>query len=321
MSIRCGICPHNCLLEENKFGICGTRKLKNNEIELPFYGLISAAAIDPVEKKPLYHFHPSKTVFSVGFFGCSLSCPFCQNHSISKDFKTRISSGSFYKPEELISKAADSGSFGIAYTYSEPLIHFEYLFDCMKLAKKRGLKNILVTNGYINETPGNKLLEYTDALNIDLKSFDEDFYKQELKGKLEPVLNFIQKAASRVHIEVTTLIIPGKNDSEEEILQCADFLSSINPGIPYHLSAYYPSYKYYINPTDPRDLMKLAEAASAKLDFVYTGNIYGGQQDTFCSSCGNLLIKRSGYKTLLQGISGDKCSACGIDLNTINIHI
>ncbi len=321
MSTSCGICPHNCLLEENKFGICGTRKLKNNEIDLPFYGLISAEAIDPVEKKPLYHYHPSQNVFSIGFFGCSLSCPFCQNHSISKDFKPRISYGSFYKPEELISKADKSGSFGIAYTYSEPLIHFEYLLDCMILAERRGLKNILVTNGFINETPADKLLKYTDALNIDLKAFNDAFYKQELKGKLEPVLNFIQNAASKSHVEVTTLVIPDKNDSEKEIMQCADFLSSISPGIPYHLSAYYPSYKYNIKPTEPRKLMQLAAAASTKLDFVYTGNIYGGRQDTLCPSCGNILIKRSGYSTFLPGISDDKCSGCGIDINTINIHI
>ncbi|MBI9105433.1 MAG: AmmeMemoRadiSam system radical SAM enzyme [Spirochaetales bacterium] len=309
MQYNCPVCPNNCVIAEGKTGICGVRSSRNGKAFLPYYGVLSAVSTDPVEKKPLYHYHPGKTIFSVGFYGCSLSCPFCQNYRISKEFGKPLSKP--VSPARLAESAAGSGSFGIAYTYSEPIVHLEYILETAAEASSLGLKNVLVTNGYINAEPAERLLEITDAVNIDLKSFNPDFYRNELKAKLEPVLKFITKAAKYCHIEVTTLVIPGKNDSEAEISESAAFLASIDKNIPFHLSAYYPSYKYSVPPTRPDALIKLAEKASEKLNFVYTGNIAGGRTDTICPGCGNTLIKRSGYSTVSSGLIHGKCSSCG----------
>lgn len=316
MQYNCPVCPNNCTIPEGKSGICGVRFNKNGAAHLPYNGVLSAVSADPIEKKPLYHYHPGERIYSVGFYGCSLSCPFCQNYNISKEFGKPASLP--VEPADAARAAADSGSFGIAYTYSEPIVHYEWVLETAAEASKLGLKNVLVTNGYINDSPADKLLDSIDALNVDLKSFNPDFYRFELKAELDPVLNFIQKAAGKCHLEVTTLIIPDKNDSEEEIKQSAAFLASINPDIPYHLSAYYPSYKYTAPPTSPGLLMNLAEAALTSLNYVYTGNIAGGVSDTLCPECGRVLIKRSGYATRITGLKNGRC-LCGFDASGIII--
>ncbi len=317
MSCRCDICPNKCLIKENDFGICGVRKCSGDRIELPCYGMLSALSVDPIEKKPLYHFYPGSSILSAGFYGCSLSCPFCQNYHISKEFPKP--SGRITSPEQLVETAVSEGSFGIAYTYSEPVVHYEYIIDASKIASKKGLKNVLVTNGYINDFKTNKFLENIDAVNIDLKSFSDDFYRMELGGRLEPVLDFIRAAAESVHTEVTTLVIPGKNDSLEEISAAAGFLASFDKNIVYHLSAYYPAYKYSAPPTDPGRLVLLAEKASEYLPFVFTGNITGGVQNTKCPSCGNELINRSAYHTRITGITDGLCSNCETDITELGI--
>jgi len=317
MRYNCPVCPNNCSIADGGFGICGVRSNRNGKAYLPYYGILSAVSVDPIEKKPLYHFHPGKNILSVGFFGCSLSCPFCQNYRISKEFPGS-QSGSV-SPADFVKSALERGTFGIAYTYSEPIIHLEWVLETATEAASHGLKNVLVTNGYINDEPGNELLKVMDAVNIDLKSFNPDFYHDELKAKLGPVLNFIKKAAAKTHIEVTSLIIPGKNDSLKEIQESSSFLASIDKNIPFHLSAYYPSYKYSIPPTAPASLLRLAEAASEVLNFVYTGNISGGRTNTHCPECGNLLVKRNGYSTLIIGAAGQKCKKCGKDLSSCSI--
>ncbi len=317
MSCRCDICPNRCLIKENDFGICGVRKCVDNQIILPYYGRLSALSVDPIEKKPLYHFYPGSTILSAGFYGCSLSCPFCQNFRISKEFPQPA--GAAYSPQQLINASISEDSFAIAYTYSEPVVHYEYIIETSELASAKGLKNVLVTNGYINNTKANKLLANIDAVNIDLKSFSNDFYRMELGGRLEPVLDFIRAAADSVHTEVTTLVIPGKNDSLEEISAEAGFLASVDKNIVYHLSAYYPAYKYSAPPTDPGRLVMLAEKASEYLPFVFTGNITGGIQNTKCPSCGNELINRSAYHTRITGIADGLCSNCKTDISELGI--
>jgi pyruvate formate lyase activating enzyme len=309
MLYNCELCPNNCKIREGQKGTCMVRENQDGNLYLPAYGYLSAISSDPIEKKPLYHYYPGKQIFSAGFYGCNLSCPFCQNYTISKEFS--LSGKNYISPDDLVDSAFERGSFGIAYTYSEPIVHFEYVTEAEEYASSLGLKNILVTNGYINDDFSDKLLSNTDAVNVDLKSYNPDFYTKELKGKLEPVLSFIRKAGASVHTEITTLIIPGKNDSEEELRQSAAFIASVNKQIPFHLSAYHPCYKYSIPPTTPSKLMRLAEIASEYLDFVYTGNINSGRADTKCPSCGNTLINRSGYQTECSGIKGGICAICG----------
>ena len=309
MPYSCSICPHNCRIPDGGFGRCGVRGCRDGRLYLPYHGILSAASNDPVEKKPLYHFHPGESIFSIGFYGCNLSCPFCQNYHISKEFGEP--SSSVTSPEKAAERALSEGSFGIAYTYSEPVVHYEWVLETAKAAHRLGLKNVMVTNGFINPGRADALLEHIDALNIDLKSFNDDFYRRELRGSLEPVLEFIRKAAAVSHVEATTLVIPGKNDGEDEISSCSKFLSSVDPDIPYHLSAYYPTYNYSVPPTSSARLTHLADLASEDLNFVYTGNIAGGRTDTFCPDCGTLLISRSGYSTQITGLSSDSCENCG----------
>ncbi len=307
--LRCELCPHRCIISDGKMGICRVRYNNSGVLEIPYYGKLSALAMDPIEKKPLYHFYPGTHIFSVGFVGCSFHCPFCQNYHISMDTNYPTE---FVSPEELVELASQRDSIGIAYTYSEPLIHLEYVLDTAILAKKRGLKNVLVSNGYLNPEPSKELFKVLDAANIDLKTFNPDFYRKELGGKLEEVKRFIGDAySSGVALEVTTLVIPTKNDSEEEIEQIARFIASISPEIPYHLSCYYPMYKYTTPPTSPALVESLARVAKRFLKYVYLGNVGLAETNTYCPNCGNLLVRRRGYSTDIIGLKDGKCDKCG----------
>ncbi len=306
--VDCELCPNFCKIAEGKTGICNVRLNSGGVLTLPYYGKLSALAMDPIEKKPLYHFYPGSQILSVGFVGCSLRCPFCQNYSISQSTGR---TASYTSPEQLVDTAVREKSAGIAYTYSEPTIHIEYVLDTSKRAREKGLKNVLVTNGYLNPEPAGELLPYLDAANVDLKCFAEPFYRKEIKGKLEPVLEFIRMAAETIHLEVTTLVIPGKNDSDEEIYGIAEFLADLSPDIPYHLSCYYPTYRYSIPRTQSRLVEHLAEVASRKLNYVYLGNAGMHETNTYCPACSSLLIRRSGYSTEVAGIENGRCSACG----------
>ncbi|MAG13169.1 MAG: AmmeMemoRadiSam system radical SAM enzyme [Spirochaetales bacterium] len=309
--VECRLCPHGCRIAPGHSGICRVRSNEAGVLALPYFGIASGVSMDPIEKKPLYHFYPGRSILSIGFYGCNLRCPFCQNYDISQRVTPQKAPIS---PGELVDIALGRNSVGIAYTYSESVVHFEYVVEAAKIARRQGLKNVLVSNGFLNPEPAAELLDLMDAANIDLKSFSDDFYEKELKGALGPVLEFIKLASKRVFLEVTTLIIPGKNDSKEEISEIAGFLGAIDRGIPLHLSCYYPTYKYSIQATAPETVYLLAEIARDKLHFVYAGNVGGVETNTMCPSCNSLLVQRRGYYTEWVGISRERCKACGTEV-------
>jgi pyruvate formate lyase activating enzyme len=274
--VICNLCPNSCRIQSGRFGSCGVRGNKGGKGIIPFYGFISALAMDPIEKKPLYHFKPGSKILSLGFAGCNLHCPFCQNWHISQN--TDIP-GKWMEANDVISAALHNDSPSIAYTYSEPLIHAEYIIDCMVLARKHGIANVLVTNGCINTEAAAKILALTDAANIDLKCFSAQVYGKTLAGAnneniFKTVCEFIKLGHEMgVHIEVTTLVVPGLNDSAEELNSAAQFIASVNNEIPWHLTAYHPDYRWNAPRTDPDFLLKTAKEAKKILQFVHTGNI------------------------------------------------
>ena len=306
--VHCLLCPNDCRIAEGTTGTCGVREHRGGKLVLPRYGAISSVAVDPIEKKPLYHFHPGSRILSVGFVGCSFRCGFCQNWHISQstDVETR-----FIGPEDLVDIAVREKSFAIAYTYSEPLVHFEYVLDTSKLARRAGLKNVLVTNGYLNPRPAGELLPFVDAANVDLKAWDPGFYRHETGGKLEEVKRFIAEAAGRIHLEVTTLVIPTKNDDPAQIEGIARFIAGLDPAIPLHLSAYHPQHEYTLPPTPAGTVRRLAEVARKHLNHVYVGNLGAESSDTVCGTCGNVLVRRTGWHVEVTGAKAGKCSRCG----------
>ena len=270
--IHCQLCPHHCNIKQGQSGICKVRVNKGGFGEIPYYGHVSALGTDPIEKKPLYHFRPGTKILSVGFVGCNLYCPFCQNWHISQNIEAQ---SQYISPKELIQAAKPNKQ--IAYTYSEPLIHIEYLLDCMNEAHKNNIANVLVTNGCINKEPAQQVLEITDAVNIDLKCFSKETYSKILGGDLDTVLEFIKIAVQKnVHVEVTTLLVPGLNDNAQELDKIIDFIAELESGkkpIPWHISAYHPDWKWNAPATSPELVYKTVKQAQDKLKYVYAGNV------------------------------------------------
>jgi len=314
--IACLLCPHACLVTETRPGKCGVRHSNGGRLVLPFYGRISSLAVDPIEKKPLYHFHPGSRILSAGFVGCSFHCKFCQNWEISQ---TTEAGTRFMSPNDLVARARREDSFGIAYTYSEPLVHAEYVVDSARLARGAGLKNVLVSNGYLNPGPADEILGLMDAANIDLKGFDEQFYRVETGGSLAEVQRFLTQAASLVHLEVTTLVIPGKNDDPAQVEGIARFVASLGKDIPLHLSAYHPDYKYSIPATSASSIHELAEIARRHLSYVYVGNLGAEECDTACSKCGSVLVRRFGYDVKIVGVASGACAGCGAPVPIVGL--
>lgn len=313
---RCLLCPRECRIDDGNVGVCGVRKNINGEFLSEIYGKVSSVGIDPIEKKPLYHYYPGRTVFSVGTLGCNLKCPYCQNWSISQNPKGTFKA---YEPKDLTKLAKDEGSFGIAYTYSEPVIWIEFVLAAAEYGASYGLKNILVTNGFAQEAPWKDLLKVTDAVNIDLKTFNPETFSRIHGGKLSVVLKNIETAYSAgCHIELTTLAVTGINDSEAELMSIANFIASIDKSIPWHISGYFPAWKYKAPATEAGFLFKIREEALSVLDFVYCGNI-GAGSDTFCPSCKSMLIKRRGFSVRIKGLDIKEraafCASCGRKIN------
>ena len=274
MKALCELCFHHCALDDGQTGLCRARACQDGKIISLNYGKLTSLALDPIEKKPLRRFHPGSLILSVGSFGCNLRCPFCQNHEISMAGDSGIPTVEV-SPEQLAAQAAElvpHGNIGVAYTYNEPLIGYEYVRDCAALVHEQGMVNVLVTNGTVEEEPWRALLPLVDAANIDLKGFTPSWYRR-LGGDLETVKRSIVLAAERCHVEVTTLLIPGENDSEEEIRELARWLASISPEIPLHLSRFFPQYQMVDRlPMPVEQVYRLAEAARGYLSYVYTGN-------------------------------------------------
>jgi len=274
-AVNCELGHHNCKIGQDKSGFCGVRENTGGKLYAAGYGLVSAIALDPIEKKPLYMFCPGKYILSVGGYGCNLKCPFCQNCEISININNYKNTQAV-TPEhiaELAEKYIPEGNIGVAYTYNEPFMGYEFIYDCAKLVREAGLYNILVTNGCINQEPLELILPFIDAVNIDLKSFSESFYKK-IGGSLDTVKNTIKSASKSCHVEITTLIIPGENDSEDEIAKLAGWLASIDTEIPLHLSRFFPRYKYsHKDPTSRETIYKLSETAKKYLEKIFTGNM------------------------------------------------
>ncbi|MFQ5905667.1 MAG: AmmeMemoRadiSam system radical SAM enzyme [bacterium] len=308
--VKCLLCPWYCRLKVGQLGVCRCRKNIDGELQATSYGEVVSLAMDPIEKKPLYHFFPGEQILSTAPNGCNFKCPYCQNADISQGtVPTR-----FVSPEELVSLAERHDSFGVCYTYTEPLIWFEYLIDAGSLVHQRGLKNVLVTNGMINEEPLRRLLPLIDAMNIDLKAMDEDFYRRVAKGNLKAVLKTIEISKESCHVEITNLIIPTLNDKDGQISTLVDWVADLGVDTPLHLSRYFPHYKLRLEPTPIPTMLRAFEIAKRKLRYVYLGNVsLKDGSDTLCYYCGNVLVSRDGYFTRITGIENRKCNKCGTD--------
>lgn len=308
--VKCTLCPHECILSLEQRGICKVRKNIDGRLYSLNYGTITSMGIDPIEKKPLYHFYPSSKILSIGSSGCNLQCPFCQNIEISDAdnvFETRE-----MEPKEIIKMAKENGSFGIAYTYNEPTVFYEFIYDTSVLAKDSGIKNVWVTNGNISMDALREITPYVDAANIDLKSFDSEFYKSFVLGDLEATKNSIKYLfENNVHIEITFLTVTNKNDTIEEIENISKWIASISPRIPLHISRYFPMNKMTEAPTPLSILRRNYEIAKKYLSYVYLGNIADDKgSNTYCPNCNTLLVERSGYfvKNYLKDNHCPKCN-------------
>lgn len=304
--IRCELCPHFCLIPLDGVGRCGIRRNRKGKLVSESYGLISSLALDPIEKKPLFHVKPGSKILSLGSAGCNFRCSFCQNWSISQQVPTMEE----LSPGELVKQAKQSKACGVAYTYNEPLINFEYVLECARQVRQAGLLNVLVTNGYINPAPRDELLPWIDALNIDLKSIRPEFYQRICGARLEPVLDFIRVAAKICHVELTHLIVTAANDSEADIHDLVDWVAAVSPEIPLHFSRYFPQYQWEEPPTPMDLLQKALEIGRSKLKWVYIGNLPGKDDSTHCPDCGAELIPRQGYWTGTVKLQDGHCPQC-----------
>ncbi|MDD5730062.1 MAG: AmmeMemoRadiSam system radical SAM enzyme [Candidatus Omnitrophica bacterium] len=314
-TVHCFLCAHQCRIAENKYGFCGVRQNLEGALYTHVYGKIVASHVDPVEKKPLYHFLPGSASFSIACIGCNFRCGFCQNWQISQKtaLDTMGQEGEDTPPERVVAAALKSGCESISYTYTEPTIFFEYAKDTAKLAKEKGLYNIFVTNGFMTADCLRMIRPYLDAANVDLKSFRDESYRKVCAGRLAPVLDSIKLMRELgIWVEVTTLVVPGFNDSKEELRDIAEFLCSVDNNIPWHLSRFHPDYKFTDRSSTPEKTLKTAQEAGEKcgLKYIYVGNVYGWGNDTYCHNCKKLLVRREVFDILEDHIENGKCAYC-----------
>jgi len=308
----CDLCPHRCRISEGGFGKCSARKGDETKLLAYNYGKVSSFCVDPIEKKPFYHYHPKSKIFSIGGVGCNMSCKHCQNYAISMSpaGKKRTT---FETPEEIISLCRKEGMDSLAFTYNEPMIWFEYMTDIMKT--DRDLRYVLVSNGLVNEDPLRDICKRTDAMNIDVKGFTDDFYMKICGAHMNDVLASAEIIKEeRVHLELTYLVIPGYNDSEEEIKKFSNWVrDSLTPDTPVHFSRFHPDYEMMDVPLTPVEtLLNCREAAmECGLEYVYVGNVLTDDaSDTYCPECGALVIRRTGYLVELVALNGSRCALC-----------
>jgi len=313
--VVCNLCAHRCRIAQGKWGICGVRENREGKLVTHAYGEVIAAHVDPIEKKPFFHFLPGTTSFSIATVGCNFRCPFCQNWEISQASKKDGSGERGYKlmPQDVVREALDRGCRNISYTYTEPTIFFEYAYDTAKLAKQAGLGNNFVTNGFMTAEALETIQPYLDAANVDLKAFREETYKKVCKARLQPVLDSIKLMRTlKIWVEITTLVVPGMNDSEEELRDIARFIAGVDREIPWHISRFHPDYQYTEARPTPLETLRKALAIGKKegLRYVYVGNVMGEGDFTLCPNCRKPLIKRRGFWVDENKIKDGKCPFC-----------
>ncbi|MBN2521415.1 MAG: AmmeMemoRadiSam system radical SAM enzyme [Bacteroidales bacterium] len=314
--VICELCPHNCRIKEGKAGTCRVRVNKKGILYTETYGVVSAIHVDPIEKKPLYHFYPSSNILSIGTIGCNFRCRFCQNSDISQVSKNDFPYLKPYYTEDIVKLALrEKQNLGIAYTYNEPTIFYEYMLEIAREASANNLKNVIVSNGYINLKPLEELIEYIDAFNIDLKAFNNDFYKKYSGGTIEPVKDTLKFIKSRKkHLEITNLLIPTLNDDENEFEEMVKWIANeLGENTVFHISRYFPRHKMNIEATPIHLLETFFQIAKKHLHHVFIGNaaIKDGQ-NTYCSKCNKMVIQRNGYFTYVSGLDiKGNCLNCG----------
>lgn len=313
--VHCCLCAHECKIPQAQFGVCGVRRNDRGTLNTMIYADVIAANIDPIEKKPLYHFLPGSRAYSIATIGCNFKCGFCQNWRISQAAAEAdgIHSGRETPPARVVEQARKNDCRSIAYTYTEPTIFFEYAFDVAKLASAAGLYNVFVTNGYMTRRTLDEIRPYLHAANVDLKSFRDDFYRKNCNARLQPVLDTISAMKSLgVWLEVTTLVIPGENDTDDELRQIAEFLAGVDRMIPWHLSAFHPDYEFSDRRTTPLETLRKAKelGRQAGLNYVYLGNVMEGG-NTLCHSCHRPIIKRQYMGLDDARLANGRCPYCG----------
>jgi pyruvate formate lyase activating enzyme len=323
-AVQCHLCAHHCVIARGKRGICGVRENRGGILCTLVYGRTIAENIDPIEKKPLFNFLPGSKSFSIATAGCNFRCLHCQNHDISQMPRNRdVIMGKNLSPDDIVALAKQNGCESISYTYTEPTLFYEYACDTAKRASAEGLKNVFVTNGYITEEPLRAISPYLDAANIDLKSFTEGFYKKICGAKLQPVLDAIKLYRDlNIWIEITTLIIPTHNDSTPELEQIASFIKDLGTDIPWHITAFHPTYRLTDQaPTQVSALMQARDIGiRAGLRYVYVGNVPGERgENTYCYNCGELLIERYGFKIITNSISDAQCPKCQVKIDGVGV--
>lgn len=323
--VHCYLCAHHCRISEGKKGICGVRKNVGGVLYTQVYGRLISDHVDPVEKKPLYHFYPGSTAYSIATPGCNFRCEWCQNWEISQlPRESPLTHGREVPPQQVVTEAKRSGSRSIAYTYTEPTVFFEYSYDTARLAREVDLANIYVTNGYMTAEMLDTMYPYLDAANVDLKAFRDETYKRLIGGRLQPVLDSLIKLKGQgVWVEVTTLVIPGVNDDPAELRDIACFIArELGGDTPWHISRFFPTYNFQdVSPTPVKTLETAQKIGSEEgLRYVYLGNVHG-ETNTLCHACGRLLIRRVGYHVTDNAVDAGRCPKCGTPVAGVGLSI
>ncbi len=307
--VHCRLCPQHCHIAPGNVGACRVRKNIDGKLYSLNYARVSSVNLDPIEKKPLFHFHPGAQILSLGSIGCNLSCQFCQNWQISQeDVPTQV-----LPPADAVRLAQQyPNNLGLSYTYNEPFIWYEYVIETVRLARAAGLRNVLVTNGYVEEEPLREMLPFIDAMNVDVKSMRDEFYRKLCRGRADPARRTVEISHSHCLVEVTNLVIPGWNDRDEDFRELVNWIAGVDKNIPLHFSRYHPAYQMTAPATPPATLFRAREIAREKLPFVYLGNLAAEDtEDTHCPSCGKTVVQRSGFSVLSWEVKGGKCAFCG----------
>lgn len=318
-AVACRLCAHRCVIKPGKQGVCAVRENRDGRLVTLVYGEVVAVHVDPIEKKPLYHFFPGSKALSIATPGCNFRCGFCQNWQISQAPRRKGGgiAGDPFAPEAVVRAALDEGCRSISYTYTEPTIFFEYAEDTARLAREAGLANNFVTNGYMTAEALETIRPVLDAANVDLKAFRDETYKKVCGARLGPVLDSIRLMKTLgIWLEVTTLVVPGLNDGPKELAEIARFIASVDPDIPWHISRFHPDFEYTQAPPTPVSTLRAAADAGRGegLRYIYVGNVPGESEDTLCRTCRTVLIRRSGFTVVANALVGSRCPSCGTAL-------